>query len=104
MEVNFRERSLIESFTLSTRRRTMNENGKPPPPPDLGNFHANWIAFPREELLRYAGQFVAWSPDGLRLLASGETEDVVEANLVAIGVHPSQAVIGYVPPPDMVLL
>jgi len=46
---------------------------------------------------------VAWSPDGLRILASGETEDVVEANLVAIGIDPSQAVVGYVPPPDMVL-
>ena len=81
----------------------MNLNGKPLPPPDLGKFHENWVAFPREELLRHAGQFVAWSPDGLRILASGETEEVVEANLVAIGIHPSQAVVGYVPPPDMVL-
>jgi hypothetical protein len=81
----------------------MNENGKPPPPPDLGKFHENWVAFPREELLRYAGKFVAWSPDGLRIVTSGESEEIVEEKLVAMGVYPNQVVVGFVPPSDVVL-
>jgi hypothetical protein len=74
----------------------MNENGKPPPP-DLGNFQANWVAFPREEELRHAGQFVAWSPDGLRILASGGTMEEMEQQLIAVGIDPSQVIGDYVP-------
>ena len=81
----------------------MNDNGKPPPPPDLGNFHANWLAFPREERLKLAGKFVAWSPDGLRIVASGESEQEVEEILVAMGIHPSQVVGENVPPADEAL-
>jgi hypothetical protein len=81
----------------------MNANGKPPEPPDLSEFDQNWHAFPREELLRYAGQYIAVSPDGRRILTSAETMEAVEEKLVALGVHPSQAVGTFVPPPDMVL-
>jgi hypothetical protein len=81
----------------------MNENGKPPPPPDLGQFHENWIAFPREERLRYAGQYVGWSPDGLRIVASAETEQAMEEKLIAMGIHPSQVVGEHIPPAEVVL-
>lgn len=82
----------------------MNHNGKPPAPPDLSGFHQNWIAFPREERLRYAGKFVAWSPDGLRIVASGDSEQEVEAQLVAMGVDPSQVVGENMPPSDVSLV
>jgi len=81
----------------------MNENGKPPPPPDIGRFHENWIAFPREERLKYAGKFVAWSPDGLSIVVSGDSEQEVEEKLVAMGIHPSQVVGENIPPPDEAL-
>ncbi len=68
----------------------MDLNGKPPP--DLSRFHENRLAFPPEERMKYAGKFVAWSPDGLRIIASGESEQEVEDKLVAMGVDPSQVV------------
>jgi hypothetical protein len=82
---------------------SMNANGKRLPPPDISKFHENRNGFPREELLRHAGQFVAWSPDGLHILASGESEQVVEEKLVALGIDPSQVVGENMPPSDVVL-
>jgi hypothetical protein len=82
----------------------MSENRKPLPPPDLGRFHENWIAFPQEERLRYAGKFVAWSPDGLSIVASGESEQEVEDKLLAMGIDPSQVVGENIPPAGESLL
>jgi hypothetical protein len=36
----------------------------------LEQFVKNRNAFPADELIRFTGQHVAWSPDGTRILAS----------------------------------
>ena len=77
-------------------------NHKKLDPPDLGQYHQNRRNFPLEELAKYAGQYVAFSPDGTRILASGASEEEMEQNLIAAGVHPSQVVGTYVDPPDVV--
>jgi Family of unknown function (DUF5678) len=82
----------------------MQTNSQPPEPPDLRYFDENRSRFPPEQLLPYAGQHVAWSPDGSRILASGEDMDEVEKKLRAAGIHPSQVVFEYIGPPDLVLL
>jgi hypothetical protein len=37
---------------------------------DTQRFLTNRSWFPLEELARYAGQYIAWSPDGTEVLAS----------------------------------
>ena len=44
--------------------------------------------FPPEELDKYTGQYVAWSWDGSRILASAEDRDPLWEKLVAMGVDP----------------
>ena len=65
-------------------------------PPDLRDYHKNRANFSLEELARYAGQYVAFSPDGLRILASGESMEQVEAKLVDAGIDPGQVVGSYI--------
>ena len=82
----------------------MNEDHARLEPPDLSHFPANRRQFPLDELAKYAGQYVAWSPDGTQILASGLTEEAVEATLQAAGLAASQVVGEFIPPLDSVLL
>lgn len=65
-------------------------------PPDLSQYHENRAKFPPEELAKYAGLFIAFSPDGKRIVASGRTDEEMEENLIAAGIDPSQVVGSYV--------
>ena len=76
----------------------MNEKNNRPEPPDLSEYAENRPRFPLEELAKYAGLYVAFTPDGKRIVASGETEEEVDKKLLAAGIHPSQVVGGYVDP------
>jgi hypothetical protein len=81
----------------------MRQNGNRPDPPDISLFFQNRPHFPKDELQRYAGLHVAWSPDGLRILASGETMEAVEQQLIAAGIDPSQVIGDFVSPPEFAL-
>lgn len=81
----------------------MDQNGKRLDPPDIRLFFQNRPRFPNEELLRHAGRYIAWSPDGLRILASGETMEAVEEQLIAAEIDPSQVIGDFVSPPDLIL-
>lgn len=76
----------------------MEKNGQILSPPDLRNYEQGRRQFPLEELAKYAGQYVAFSPDGTRILASGETEAIMDQRLQEIGIHPSQVVGSYIDP------
>ena len=67
--------------------------------PDLRFFDENRANFPPEQLLPYAGQHVAWSPDGTRILAFAPTQKEVDQKLKAIGIDRSQVVHDYIDPP-----
>jgi len=71
---------------------------------DVRSYSDNRSQTPAEDLARYAGQYVAWSPDGRQILASGADPDLVEEQLVAAGVDPAAVVLGFVDPPDEVFL
>jgi hypothetical protein len=60
--------------------------------------------FPPEELEKFAGRHIAWSWDGSRILASGETPENVEEQLAAAGIDPARVVFDFVIPPDVTLL
>jgi LDH2 family malate/lactate/ureidoglycolate dehydrogenase len=66
--------------------------------PDTRLYSANRSKFPPEELAKYAGQWIAWSADGTRILAHGEDQDAVEAELRAAGIAYSEVVWSSVPP------
>ena len=82
----------------------MNQSRQRLDPPDLSLSYQNQMRFPPEELDKYIGQYVAFSPDGTRILASGNTMEEVEKSLGNMGIDPSQVVGSYLPPPDWVLL
>lgn len=71
---------------------------------DVRSYSENRSQVPAEDLAQYAGQYVAWSPDGRQILGNGADPDWVEQQLVAAGVDPAAVVIGYVDPPDEVFL
>jgi hypothetical protein len=74
----------------------MDQNGRPLEPPDLRDFDENRANFPLDELAKYAGKHVAFSPDGTRILASGDDMNEVDGKLEAVGIHFSQVVHDYI--------
>jgi len=73
-------------------------------PASLRDYSQNRRQFPPEELIKYAGQYVAFSLDGTRVVASGATEEELEKQLQAVGIDPSQVVGSYVPPSGVAIL
>ncbi len=79
----------------------MNANGERLEPPDLRHYEENRSKFPLDELAKHSGKHVAFSPDGTRIVASGGTEEELEAALQAAGMHFSQVVFSYIDGPDV---
>ena len=71
---------------------------------DVRSYSENRSQVPAEDLTRYAGQYVAWSPDGRQILAHAADPDLVEKQVVAAGLDPAAVVVGYVDPPAEVFL
>lgn len=69
----------------------------------LEHFIKNRNAFPAEELNRYAGQHVAWSPDGTRILAHDPDPLKVIAAVKALGYDAGETLIEDIPFEDVVL-
>ncbi len=74
----------------------MHSNNMRPDPREVPEYHQNRNRIPQEELARYRGQYVAFSLDGTRILAGGETMEEVETKLLAANIHPQDVVGGYV--------
>jgi hypothetical protein len=70
-----------------------------PPELDLRCFDENRSKFPAEQLLVYAGQHVAWTPNGTRILACGLTRKDLDEKLASLGIQFSQVVHDYIDPP-----
>jgi len=70
---------------------------------DAVTFNKNQQKFPLEELLKHVGQHIAWSWDGSRIVASGESREEVERQLKDAGIDPSRVVRDYVDDPDVSL-
>jgi hypothetical protein len=82
----------------------MNDKQRNIPWVDGRLFNENCNNFPAEELLRHAGQYVAWKLDGTEILASAPSEPKLHGRLRQMGIDPSQIVGEYIPPPDMSVL
>lgn len=55
-----------------------------------------FINHPDEELVKYQGQYVAWSMDGRQVLASGKTMTECGEDIKRKGIDPEHCVFGYV--------
>jgi hypothetical protein len=67
----------------------------------LDQFVKNRNAFPVEELGRYRGQHVAWSPDGMRILVGDPDPLKVVAAVKALGFDPAETPIEDIPAEDV---
>jgi hypothetical protein len=63
-------------------------------------FLENRQRFPLEELAKYRGQWVAFSPDGRRIVAGAETLEALHQRLEAAGEDTQQLAFEGVPRPD----
>ena len=59
-------------------------------------YYENQRNFPLEELAKYRGLYIAFSWDGSRIVASGQSEPEVWDNVVATGLNPHRVVYSYV--------
>ncbi len=65
------------------------------------NFVENQRKFPVEELLRHAGQHIAWSWNGSEILASDPDRRALDEKLHAAGIDPLQVIHDYVEDPNL---
>jgi len=63
-------------------------------------YQTNRAALPRTVLELYAGRWVAFSPTGQRIVASGETLEHLEDQLAAAGQDSQAVILEYLPGPD----
>lgn len=78
----------------------MSQNGKVDPPWLTREYFENQEKFPPEELMKYAGRYIAFSRDGATIVASGATYEEMEENLIAAGIDPAVVVGSYVDLPE----
>jgi hypothetical protein len=70
---------------------------------DMQEYTKNRLRFPLEELARHAGEWVAWSPDGTRILASSRDPELLDDLIRAAGGDPEDCVVEGIPEADSVI-
>jgi hypothetical protein len=70
---------------------------------DMYEFTKNRLAFPPEELLQYRGKYIAWSPDGKRVIASDKDPYRLDDMVQELGYDPSEVVFDSVPDVDIIM-
>ncbi len=63
-------------------------------------YRTNRAAFPRSELEKYRGLWIAFAPNGTRIIASGPTLDQADEQVRAAGEDPNEVIFERVPGPD----
>ncbi len=76
----------------------MQKNGVVFAPSDLSQFDENRSTFPTNKLLLFAGQQVAWSLDGTRIVAAAATRDDHDRRLESVGIDLGQVMHDYIDP------
>ncbi len=70
---------------------------------DMRVFNENRRRFPPEKLQKYAGKYVAWSPDGASIIDSDEEMSRLDEHLEVAGYELSEILISMVPEEDLIL-
>ena len=71
---------------------------------DMREFLENRKQVAPRELEKYAGKYVAWSPDGKRIVAANGDPLKVVAEVASAGYDPADCVISSVPAAEEVVL
>jgi hypothetical protein len=58
---------------------------------------ANRTVFPPDELIKYAGQWIAWSPDGSRIVAHATDPQGLDDLVRAVGEDPEKCLVEGIP-------
>ena len=70
---------------------------------DMQAYLKNRVAFPLEELAKHRGEWVAWSPDGSRLVAFSRDPEALDDLVRAAGEDPEDCPIEGIPDTDCVV-
>jgi hypothetical protein len=69
----------------------------------MQDYLKNRLAFSLEELAKHRGEWIAWSPDGRRIIASSRDPDILDDLIQAAGEDPEECPIEGIPDTDTVL-
>lgn len=67
---------------------------------DMQEYLRNRLKFPLHQLAQHAGEWVAWSPDGMRIVASSTNLESLDDLIRASGEDPEQCPIEGIPDTD----
>jgi hypothetical protein len=84
---------------IPERVQPVNENYSPAPF-NTALFIENRNKVAPEIWFQHAGRYVAWSPDGMEIVASGADPEELQAKLSAAGIKGGQVVESYIPGPE----
>jgi hypothetical protein len=71
---------------------------------DMERMLKNRQLFAPDKLIKYAGKYVAWSPDGDNIIASNADETLLDHEVTAAGYDPAEVLVSFVPFPDEIVL
>ncbi len=79
----------------------MNSNGQAPDPtgPEMERFQEIRHCYPLEKLIPYEGFHVAWSLEGVEIVATGNSMEDVGNKVEAAGLPPNRVVYDYIDGP-----
>lgn len=70
---------------------------------DMQEYLRNRVAFPLDELAKHRGEWVAWSPDGTRIVAASCDPDALDALICAAGEEPEHCPVEGIPDADCIV-
>jgi len=70
---------------------------------NMQNYLKNRGTFPLAELAKHRGEWVAWNPDGTRLIAASRNPDDLDDLIRAAGQNPENCPIEAIPDADCIL-
>jgi hypothetical protein len=69
---------------------------------NMQEYLKNRIAYPLDDLAKHRGEWIAWSPDGTRVVAASRNPETLDELVRAAGEDPEECAIEGIPDADSV--